>query len=75
LTPFSAPFPPKLRRPFLSDRYFLIVVRLLKRRENFTEPDFALWARAFNRARALHPFSHRSPLSPLQTIALSFNGI
>jgi putative transposase len=46
----------KLRRPFLSDRYFFIVVRLLKRREKFTEPDFALLARAFNRARALHPF-------------------
>jgi len=25
-------------------------VRLLGRREEFTEPDFALWARAFNRA-------------------------
>ena len=45
-----------LRRPFLSDRYFFIVVRLLRRREKFTEPDFALLARAFNRARALHPF-------------------
>jgi len=38
----------KLRRPFLSDRYFFIVVRLLRRREKFTEPDFALLARAFN---------------------------
>src|SRR5271157_702892 len=46
----------KLRRPFLSDRYFFIVVRLLKRREKFTQPDFALLARAFSRARALHPF-------------------
>jgi REP element-mobilizing transposase RayT len=46
----------KLRCPFLSDRYFLIVVRLLQRREKFTEPDFALLARAFNRARALQPF-------------------
>ena len=46
----------KLRRPFLSHRYFFIVVRLLRRREKFTEPDFALLARAFNRARALHPF-------------------
>ena len=26
------------------------------RREKFTEPDFALLARAFDRARALHPF-------------------
>ena len=46
----------KLRRPFLSDRYFFITVRLLKRRDKLTEPDFALLARAFNRARALHPF-------------------
>jgi REP element-mobilizing transposase RayT len=46
----------KLRRPFLSDRYFFIAVRLLRRREQFTEPDFALLARAFNRARALHAF-------------------
>jgi len=44
----------KLRRPFLSD--FFIVVRLLRRRDKFTEPDFAQLARAFNRARALHPF-------------------
>ena len=28
----------KLRRPFLSDRYFFIVVRLLKRREKFGRP-------------------------------------
>ena len=40
----------KLRCPFLSDRYFFIVVRLLGRREKFTEPDFALLARAFKRA-------------------------
>jgi len=45
----------KLRRPFLSDQYFFIAVRLLGRRKKFTEPDFALLARAFNRARALHP--------------------
>ena len=45
----------KLRCPFLSDRYFFIVVRLLRRREKFTEPDFALLARAFNRARPRHP--------------------
>ena len=38
----------KLRRSFLSDRYFFIVVRPLRRREKFTEPDFALLARAFN---------------------------
>ena len=46
----------KLRRPFLSNRYFFITVRLLPRRTKLTEPDFTLWARAFNRARALHPF-------------------
>jgi hypothetical protein len=44
----------KLRRAFLSD--FFIAVLLLKRREKLTEPDFALLARAFNGARALHPF-------------------
>jgi putative transposase len=53
--PYAIPVS-KLRRPFLSDRYFFIVVRLLRRREKFTKPDFALLARAFNRARALHPF-------------------
>jgi hypothetical protein len=37
----------KLRPPFLPD--FFIAVRLLRRREKFTEPDFALLARAFNR--------------------------
>ena len=46
----------KLRRRFLSDQYFFIIVRLLRRREKFTELDFALLARAFNRARALHLF-------------------
>jgi REP element-mobilizing transposase RayT len=45
-----------LRRPFAADRYFFIAVRLLRRREQFTEPDFALLARAFDRARALHRF-------------------
>lgn len=42
----------KLRRPFLSDRYFFITVRLLPRRTKLMEPDFRLLARAFNRARA-----------------------
>ena len=46
----------KLRRPFLSNRYFFLTVRLLKRRAKLIEADFALLARAFNRARALHPF-------------------
>jgi len=44
----------KLRRPFLSA--FFIAERLLRRREKSTEPDFALLARPFNRAQALHPF-------------------
>ncbi|HET9178567.1 MAG TPA: transposase [Terriglobia bacterium] len=46
----------KLRRPFLSDRYFFITVRLLRRRTKLADADFGLLARAFNRARALHPF-------------------
>ena len=45
----------KLRRPFLSDRYFFITVRLLQRSTKLTEPDFFLLARALNRARILHP--------------------
>jgi len=46
----------KLRRPFLSNRYFFITVRLLKRRAKLIETDFTLLARAFNAARALHEF-------------------
>lgn len=46
----------KLRRPFLSDRYFFITFRLLRRRLKLDEADFALLAQPFNRARALHPF-------------------
>ncbi|HEV2382440.1 MAG TPA: hypothetical protein VG206_21955 [Terriglobia bacterium] len=46
----------KLRRPFLSNRYFFITVRLLKRRAKLTETDLTLLARAFNRARARHDF-------------------
>jgi putative transposase len=46
----------KLRRPFLSNRYFLIRVRLLKRRAKLIETDITLLVRAFNRARALHDF-------------------
>jgi putative transposase len=42
--------------PFLSDRYFFLSVRLLKRRRKLTDSDFALLAGAFNRARTLHPF-------------------
>ncbi|MGB9485541.1 MAG: hypothetical protein WCD04_05440 [Terriglobia bacterium] len=53
----TVPYPvavSKTRRPFLSD--FFIAVRLLRRREKFAEPDSALLARAFNRARALDRF-------------------
>jgi putative transposase len=46
----------KLRRPFLSIRYFFITVRPLRRRGKLADADFRLLARAFNRARALHPF-------------------
>ncbi|MGO8817758.1 MAG: REP-associated tyrosine transposase [Terriglobia bacterium] len=46
----------KLRRPFLSDRYFFITVRLLPRRAKLIEADLWLLARAFNRARILHSF-------------------
>jgi REP-associated tyrosine transposase len=46
----------RLRRPFLSDRYFFVTVRLLRRRVKMADDDFARLAQAFNRARALHPF-------------------
>ncbi|MDR3676280.1 MAG: transposase [Acidobacteriota bacterium] len=46
----------KLRRPFLSDRYIFITVRLLPRRTKASELEFELLARAFNRARASHRF-------------------
>ena len=46
----------KLRRPFLSNRYFFVTVRLLRRRVKFADPDFRLLARALHRARTLHPF-------------------
>ena len=42
----------KPRRPFLSDRYLFIAVRLLRRREQFTEPDFALLLFPYWRAGA-----------------------
>jgi len=46
----------RLRSPFLSNRYFIITVRLLRRRAKLSEAEFALLARAFNRARALRAF-------------------
>jgi hypothetical protein len=63
----------KLRYRFLSD--FLIAVRLLRRREQFTEPDFALLARAFSRARALHPFYHEcAGMSADESVSPSVDG-
>ena len=46
----------RLRRPFLSDRYFFVTVRRLKERTALLESDFRLLALAFNRSRRLHPF-------------------
>jgi len=46
----------RLRRPFLSDRYFFVTVRLLKVRARLQEADFQLMAVAFNRTRRQHPF-------------------
>jgi putative transposase len=46
----------KLRRPFLSNRYFFITVRLLQRRSELREADFRCLALACRRGRVLHPF-------------------
>ncbi len=46
----------RLRRPFLSDRYFFVTVRLLKQRTRLHEADFHLMALALNRVRRQHPF-------------------
>jgi putative transposase len=46
----------RLRRPFLSDRYFFITVRLLKERGKLVDADFHSLALALNRSRAMHPF-------------------
>ncbi len=43
-------------RPFLSDRYFFITVRLLKERAKLLDADFHLLTLAFNRTRVMHPF-------------------
>jgi len=34
----------KLRRPFLSNRYFLLTVRLLRRRAKLADPDLYMLA-------------------------------
>jgi REP element-mobilizing transposase RayT len=46
----------RLRRPFLSDRFFFLTVRSLKRRSALRDADFHFLALAFRRARVLHPF-------------------
>ena len=46
----------RLRRPFLSDRYFFVTVRLLKERARLRDADFRLMAVALNRARRQPPF-------------------
>jgi putative transposase len=46
----------RVRRPFLSDRYFFVTVRLLENRTLLIDPDFELLALACGRARAAHPF-------------------
>ncbi|MBI1941945.1 MAG: transposase [Acidobacteria bacterium] len=46
----------RLRRPFLSDRFFFITVRLLRTRTQLSEADFTSLALALNRGRAMRPF-------------------
>jgi len=46
----------RLRRPFLSDRFFFVTVRRLKERAPLVDADFHLLALAFCRARVMHPF-------------------
>ena len=46
----------RLRRPFLSGRYFFITVRRLEARAKLLDADFNCLALAFNRARGRHPF-------------------
>jgi len=46
----------RLRRPFLSDRFFFVTVRLLKGRSELCEADFRCLRLAFNRARQMHPY-------------------
>jgi len=48
---------PALRdRPFLSDRFFFVTVRLRKRRPQLDDADLERLALAIRRARAIHPF-------------------
>ena len=57
----------RLQRPFLSD--FFIAAGLLTRQEEFTKPDFALLARAFNRGIMGPPSIDRNQSQPLVTPA------
>ncbi|MGH9434295.1 MAG: REP-associated tyrosine transposase [Terriglobia bacterium] len=46
----------RLRRPFLSDRFFFVTVRLSKQRTGLCDADFLFLAQAFRRARLRRPF-------------------
>src|SRR3990172_6690349 len=46
----------RLRRPFLSDRFFFLTVRLLKIRTEMGEEDFQLLAQALRQARQRQGF-------------------
>jgi len=46
----------RLRRPFLSDRFFFLTVRLLKTRTEMVEGDFQLLAQALREARRRQGF-------------------
>lgn len=46
----------RLRRPFLSDRFFFITVRLLERRRELDDADFGRLVLSIRRAREAHPF-------------------
>jgi len=46
----------RLRRPFLSDRYFFVTVRLLENRTGLIDPDSQMLALSINRARVAHRF-------------------
>jgi len=46
----------RLRRPFLSDRFFFVTVRRRKERAPLVDADLHLLALAFCRARVMHPF-------------------
>jgi REP element-mobilizing transposase RayT len=46
----------RLHRPFLSDRYIFVTVRLLQGRAKLVDADFHLLALAFHRVRPMPPF-------------------